>query len=144
MKNIQTALVGLSLASLLASVGCGGLARTADVYRDDTQRLLLTANDGITTCYNQVLKTNPTAQGSVTARFVVAPETGKLRKIKIDEARSTAPALVQECVRQYIGDLVLAPADAQAGIAMFSWTFTFKAKAPASAAAPIDPSNSGT
>ena len=145
MKNIQTALVGLALVTGLGSVGCGGLARTAEVYRDDTQKLLETkASEGITTCYNQVLKTNPTAQGSVTARFVVYPGTGKLHRIKIDEARSSAPAPVQECVRQYIDALVLEPADTQAGHATFSWNFTFKVPPSPPAAAPEAAPTDGT
>jgi len=141
MENTQKALCGLALAALSLEVGCGGLARTTDVYRDDTAKLLQTASTGISTCYNQVLKTNPTAQGSVTARFVVAPETGKLRRIKIDTARSSAPAPVQECVRQYIGDLVLSPPDTQAGVATFSWDFVAKVlPAPAPPAPPASDS----
>lgn len=139
-------LAGLALVAALGSVGCGGLARPAEVYRDDTAKMLATANEGITNCYNQVLKSNPTASGSVTVRFVVQDETGKLRRIKVDPARSSAPAEVQECVTKYISDLKLEPADSQKGIAMFSWDFSFKAVTPPDAAPlpPVDTSKPAT
>jgi hypothetical protein len=137
---VTSATVTIAAVALASSVGCGGNARTPDAYRDDTAKLLATASEGITNCYNQVLKTNPTASGSVTVRFVVQDDTGKLRRIKVDPARSSAPPAVQECVTKYISDLKLEPADSQKGVAMFSWDFSFKTVTPPDAAAPADSS----
>lgn len=128
----------LLLTLTLSSVGlaaCGGGAiRTKDVYRDDTQKLLDTASEGITNCYNTILKDKPEAGGSVTVNFVVMHETGVIRKIKVDSARTTAPEEVQKCVTKYIEDLKLTPPDAQLGEAQFSWEFS--ASAPPAPAEP--------
>ena len=134
-KNTSAVLVGLGCAALSFATGCSGTLRSPDLYRDDTAKMLQGASDGITTCYNQVLTTNPTASGSVTVHFLVAPKTGKVRRIHVDESRSTAPAPVQECVKHYIVDLHLEPADDQIGDAMFTWDFTYKTAEPAPAAA---------
>lgn len=130
----------LLLASLavLASACGGGAVRTKDAYRDDTQKLLDTASEGIHGCYNAVLKEKPDAAGSVTVDFVVMHETGILRKIKVDSARSTAPEEVQKCVAKYIEDLKLTPPDAQLGEATFTWEFSATEAKPVEPAAPAE------
>ena len=128
--NITTKILAAALfAGAFVSVGCAS-GRPPELYRDDTAKLLESANQGITDCYNTILHNTPpgtpAAQGSVTLHFVVHEDTGRLVHIRVDKARSTAPAPVQECVTKYIGDLHLEPADAQRGEAMFTWDFTPK------------------
>lgn len=136
MRTHRNALFAITACLAATSiVGCAS-GRSPDVYRDDTEKLLLSASDGITNCYATVLKGTPTAQGSVSVHFYVQENTGAIRRAKVDKARSTAPEAVQECVTKYIGDLRLTPADEQRGEAEFTWDFTPKQAPPADAAKP--------
>lgn len=127
MRTNRTSILFVALSSLAFSgIGCAS-GRTPEVYRDDTEKVLQSANQSITDCYNGVLKGGaPTAQGSVTVHFIVHEDTGEIRRAKVDKARSTAPEAVQACVVQYLNGLHLAPPDEQRGDAMFTYDFSVK------------------
>ena len=67
-------------------------------------------------------------------RFDVAPDTGQITKVAVDEAKSSAPAPVRECVTTALQGLVLKPGDSNPGKATFAWEFKANPAAPAPAA----------
>nr|PZN28314.1 MAG: hypothetical protein DIU78_02980 [Pseudomonadota bacterium] len=93
------------------------------MYRDDTRALLETRNDQIRSCYDDLLKSNPSLQGRVTIRFVVEPDTGMLRDITTDPAGTTAPPEVAQCVTSALQGIALNPGDKREGHAMFVYDF---------------------
>jgi hypothetical protein len=134
---MRSTIIGMTLLALAAaSVGCGPAARKPEVYRDDTQKVLDTKSAEIKGCYDGVLKTDGQAAGTVTVRFDVMQETGKLTNVRVDEAASTAPATVRECLTNALQGLVLKPGDGNPGKATFVWDFkSVPAPAPGPAAA---------
>jgi hypothetical protein len=104
-------------------MGCSQMARGPEQYRDDTQALIETRRPAIKECYDAALKSSPTSEGRVTVRFTLASETGRLVEAKVDEASSTAPPAVRECILRALDGLVLSPADDQDGHATFVWEF---------------------
>jgi hypothetical protein len=121
----KLAVVSLFGAALLA--GCG-TARTADAYRDDTQKLLAAQQSGIEQCYQAALVKNPTVAGSVTINFTVEKGTGVVKEAAVD-AKSTAPKELGDCVVQALANMKLDPADKNEGKATFVYDFTPKAGA---------------
>lgn len=119
----RASLGALALVSTFAAVGCGGFARTPDQYSDDTYKILAAQSEPIRACYNRVLKGNPRLDGNVTVNFVVDNESGRFRKVRIDNARTTAPESVRRCVLDVMHDLKLTPADKNEGRATFTWEF---------------------
>ena len=139
------------LALAVGAVGCSVAARDANMYAQDTQKVLESRNDAIKTCYDQALKTDTKVAGTVTVKFTVKPDTGDLTDIKVDAAGTTAPEALSQCVVTSIQGLKLAPPDDQEGLATFTWNFQVggamaapvaapAAQAPAAAApaAPVD------
>lgn len=128
--------ISLSLTAI-ALVACGA-GRTPEAFRDDTQKLFEEQKAPITACYATALGKNPEAKGLVTVSFLIENDTGKVKRVKVDKDRTTAPASLQKCVTESITDMRLAPPDAQDGKGTFSWDFTAKpapaAPAPAEAA----------
>lgn len=118
-------LFALSLAALS---GCSFAARSAEMYRDDTSKVLATKNDDIRSCYDGVLKSSPGAQGRVTVKFDVDTEQGKIAAVTVDKANTTAPDPVAECVTKSITGLVLAPPDHRKGVALWVYEFTSPTK----------------
>lgn len=121
--------------SLLASVaGCSFIARGPDQYRDDTKAVLEQSSGAIKGCYDAVIKTDKGAAGTVTVKFTVAQETGAIADVRVDDAGSTAPPPVRDCVVNAIGGLKLDPPDARDGKATFTYEFEVapQAAAPAS------------
>jgi hypothetical protein len=114
--------VWLLLTATLAAGGCG-TARTADVYRDDTRKLLDQKGGQLKACYDGVLKTDPKAGGKVVVRFAIEAKTGRLVEAQID-AGSTAPERVRQCVLASLGDITLDPGDRRRGVATWSWDFS--------------------
>jgi hypothetical protein len=119
---------------LAGSAGCSFNARSPEQYRDDTAALLQTKNTAIKTCYDGVLRSQPGSKGTVTVRFKVEEETGRIKDIAVDPARTTAPGPVAECVAKELNGLVLQPPDARDGSAIFAWEFTFSGVRKASGA----------
>jgi hypothetical protein len=118
------------VALLAGAGGCSLTARGPEQYRDDTAALLETKSAAIKTCYDGVLRGQPGSQGTVTVRFNVAEESGRIKDVAVDAARTTAPPPVAECVTREIDGLVLAPPDARDGHATFVWQFTFRGVSP--------------
>jgi hypothetical protein len=117
--------IRLSLLSLgLAVAGCSFAARSPEMYRDDTRAVLETKNEQIKTCYDEVLKTNKDAQGTVTVKFTVAKDTGAFSNVAADPAATTAPAELSQCVLNALQGLALTPGDKSDGVATFVYEFS--------------------
>ena len=119
-----TILIAASLASL---AGCSGALRSPEMWRDDTTKVLQTKNDEIRACYDAVLKSTPGVGGKVTITFEVETEAGKIHKVAVDKAKSTAPDAVGECVTKNLQGLAVTPPDAKVG----QGTFVYEFAAPA-------------
>jgi len=125
-----TILLSLTLAAL---AGCSVAARSPEMYRDDTGKVLATKSDDIRACYDGVLKGTPGAAGKVTVKFDVPKDgeqnAGKISNVQVDAAGTTAPAPVADCVTKTItGAGPLAPPDQRLG--QGSWAWDFNAPAP--------------
>jgi hypothetical protein len=113
----------LLAATVLAATACTGTARGLEAYRDDTNQLLETRRAQLATCYDDALRTDATAAGTVTVQFVVEKTTGAISHAAVDPARSSAPAVLGQCVVHAIDGLVLAPPDRNEGRATFTYEF---------------------
>jgi len=112
------------LASLASLSGCAFMARGADMYRDDTSALLDTRKDEIQQCYDDILKTDPSAKGTVAIHFGVKKKTGEVHGAEVIADRTTAPVNVQQCVLTALEGLKLDPPDDRTdGDATFVWEF---------------------
>ncbi|MBX3259188.1 MAG: AgmX/PglI C-terminal domain-containing protein [Labilithrix sp.] len=120
---MKTAL--LVLASLATVVGCA--YRSPEMYRDDTTKVLETKQADIRACYDEVLKGTPGAGGTVTVKFEVETEEGKIQNVVVDRPTSTAPDAVGECVRKNIEGLVISPPDKRLGQATYVYEFSVPA-----------------
>jgi hypothetical protein len=122
-------------SGLLASVAaCGGTARGLEAYRTDTANLLETRNAQLQSCYDDALKSDAKAAGTVTVQFVIEKKTGMIENAQVDTAKSTAPAALGQCVVKAVDGLVLTPADKNEGRATFTYEFK-PGQAPAAAPA---------
>jgi hypothetical protein len=121
----------ISLALVLTSAACGGMARNATAYSADTQQLLASHNDQVKGCYDDALKADANLTGTVTIHFVVGKKTGAISNSAVDAAKSTAPDALSQCVLKGVDGLVLAPPDKNEGHATFVYEFK-----PTPAAAP--------
>lgn len=113
----------LLAASLLAATACTGTARGLEAYRDDTGKLLETRRAQLATCYDDALRTDAKAAGTVTVQFVVEKSTGMVSHAAVDPARSSAPSALGQCVVHAVDGLVLAPPDRNEGRATFTYEF---------------------
>jgi hypothetical protein len=120
MKTIFSATLAVIAVSTL---GCGGYARSQEQWSADTYKLLEAQNEPLKQCYVKVLRSNPKLAGSVTAAFTVDNDTGRVRKVKIDNGRSTAGEPIRKCVLDALQDLKLTPADKNEGRGQFTWEF---------------------
>lgn len=111
------------LGAAIATVGCGHFARPVDEYRTDTRSALQKAVRPITACYAAALAANPSAAGTVTARFAVEHDTGRIAGAHIVPGKTTAPDVVGACVLAGLEGLTLDPPDALDGDATFTWVF---------------------
>lgn len=120
MKKILSATLAVLAVS---SIGCGGYARTTEQYSSDTYKLLEAQNEPLKQCYVKTLRSNPKLAGTVTVSFTVDNDTGRVRKAKIDQGRSTAGEPIRKCVLDVLQDLKLTPPDKNEGRAQFTWDF---------------------
>lgn len=116
-----TILIAASLASL---AGCSAALRSPEMWRDDTTKVLQTRNDAIRACYDGVLKTTPGAGGKVTITFEVETDAGKIQKVAVDKANTTAPDAVGDCVTKNLDGLSVTPPDAKVGQGTYVYEFT--------------------
>jgi hypothetical protein len=119
MMTIKIAPLTVLSAALVTA--CAGTVRSPQVYRDDTQKVLESRNAQIQSCYDEVLKTDASAGGTVTVRFVVEKKTGAFAKATVDPSASTAKEPAVLCVLDALRGLKLDPADANEGQATFSY-----------------------
>lgn len=138
MRKSPNHLALLALAA--AAVGCSVAARDANMYAQDTQKVLESRNGAIKDCYDQLLKTDKSIAGTVTVKFTVKTETGDLTDIKVDPTGTTAPEALSQCVVASIQGLKLAPPDSQEGLATYSWNFQVGAPAAPPTGAALSPS----
>lgn len=124
----------VTLAALVATTGCSFAVRDAETYRKDTEAVLETRSGAIKACYDEILKTDATAQGRVTVRFKVEKDTGNIVEVQLDPAGTTAPETLGQCVTTALGGLVLQPPDEQDGLASFTYEFVINPPPPAPAA----------
>jgi hypothetical protein len=127
----------LALAGLALVIGgCSFHARSPDQYRDDTSALLSTKSAELNTCYDNVVKTEPTAAGKVTVLFTVEKKSGKIISVAADPGRTSAPASLVACVTTALNGLVLNPPDERDGSATFEYDFSRPMPATPAPAAP--------
>lgn len=124
----KTFLIAASLATL---AGCsGGFAvRSPEMFAADTQKVLAPKNGDILACYDGVLKSSPGAGGKVTVHFEIPkaeePGAGTITKVTVDQAGTTAPPPVADCVTKNItGAGKLSPEDQHVGQGTAEWQFT--------------------
>jgi outer membrane biosynthesis protein TonB len=121
---MKTLLTLTLLGVTLAATGCA--ARSAEMYRDETRKLLETKQGAIQACYDEALKASPTAIGKVVVRFTVKSDTGVISDAKVLKKQSTASDALGACVVKAIEGLKLDPPDERDGDATFSWEFQLK------------------
>lgn len=119
---MRKAILG-TVVTALAVGGMGCALRNAEMYEKDTRALLESRLGDVQTCYNGVVRGQPAAIGNVVVRFEVQEDSGKIIKVVVDEATSTAPQPVRDCVLQSMEGLVLNPPDNNPGMATFSYEF---------------------
>jgi hypothetical protein len=108
--------------SLLASCA----VRDAEMYRDDTRKLLETKEPVLRQCYDAELQKDPKAGGKVIVSFIVQKDTGVLLDPKLDDLQSTPNRELRRCVMDALKGLTLDPADERDGEATFTWDFQTK------------------
>lgn len=115
-------LAPLFLLAIASTTACQFYARGPEDYRKDTRALLETKSDQLNGCFDDVLKKDPKAAGTVVVHFTVKNETGKITDPKV-LPESTAPAPLGECVVKALDGLALDPSDKRDGDATFTWEF---------------------
>jgi hypothetical protein len=123
---MKTIACTLTLFACALAGGCSFHARDSESYRKATRELLETKNPDIKSCYDVELQRDPQAQGTVVVKFTVQKETGKIAEPKVDEAASSAPTTLGQCVVRAIDGLALQPPDERDGDATFRWEFQLK------------------
>ena len=119
MTHLPRTLAG-GIVSLAA---CSSGLRTVDAYRADTAKLLATRSAQLQGCYNDALRGDGKAAGTVTVQFVIEKDTGAISKPTVEPAHSSAPPALGRCVVKAIDGLALAPPDSQEGRATFVYEF---------------------
>ncbi len=109
--------------SFVALAGCSFAARSPEMYKKDTEKLLATKTPAIKACYDEQLKGNPGLTGRATVKFEVEPSSGKLTHIAVDAGGTTVPDALAQCVVHAIEGLTLNPGDQKQGVATFSYEF---------------------
>jgi hypothetical protein len=113
----------LAVAAVFSAVGCQFRARTPEDYRDETRAVLESRSVQVKTCYDNALREDPTAKGTVAVHFKVERETGRVTDARVDKAKTTAPEGLSKCVLGALDGLLLQPPDARDGDAQFVWDF---------------------
>lgn len=111
----------IPLLLLLTLTGCA--LRSAEMYRDDTRKLLTTKRSVLEACYDAELQTDRDAAGKVIVHFTIERDTGRVLNPEIDDLLSTPNRTLRGCVLDAMRDLVLSPADDRNGDATFTWEF---------------------
>lgn len=131
---MKTSILTIAALAAVSSLAAGCAVRDAKMWTDDTGKVLATRNNEIKACYDGVLKGTPTAAGKVTVKFEVETDEGKITKVAVDKANTTAPDAVQDCVTKNLNGLAVSPPDKKTGDG--TWVYEFNAGAPAPMMAP--------
>lgn len=118
----------LSLLTFVVAAGvlsCEFHARSPEDYRQAVRTVIETRNVQIQGCYDDVLKQDSNAAGTVVVHFSVTEDTGSIMKPELTP-ESTAPQALGQCVVNALAGLTLAPPDAREGDATFVWEFQKK------------------
>jgi hypothetical protein len=107
----------------LSTVGCQFHARGPEDYRAAVRKVLETRSNQVQACYNEALKTEQGAKGSLVVMFKVEPDTGVISTPEVTP-ESTAPPALGQCVVQSLQGLTLNPPDAREGHGTFVWDFS--------------------
>jgi hypothetical protein len=111
------------VALLISAVGCSVMVRSPEKYREDTRAVIETRRPDIEACYTNGLKGTQDMAGRVSVMFSVQPETGLITDVRVDEAQTTAPEPLAQCVVDSINGLQLTPPDEKEGQATFYFDF---------------------
>ena len=115
--------LGIVFGLATGALGCRFIKRSKTKYRDDTSALLQQNSESLKACYDDVLKSESSAAGTVVVTFKLKDETGKIFDVAVVEDKSTAPKGVQDCVVQTVSGLALDPPDASEGHATYTYEF---------------------
>lgn len=124
MKASSTLSRVLFAGALLCLAGCA--VRDAQMYRDDTRKLLETKKQPLSECYDSELKKDPKTGGKVVVHFTVQKDTGLIVDPEIDDLQSTPNRTLRKCVLDALEGLKLDPPDERDGDASFTWDFQAK------------------
>lgn len=113
---------GLLVATAGLSSACQFHARGPEDYQQATRALLETRSAQIKSCYDNVLKQDKAASGTVVVHFTVQAETGAITGAEVTP-ESTAPTPLGQCIVNAMDGLALDPPDARDGDATFMWEF---------------------
>jgi hypothetical protein len=126
---MKHALVATTLLAAL-STGCSFAARSPEMYRDDTAKLLEAQTPEIKACYDKTLTAWKDASGTVRVTFTVKKKTGEITDAQVDKTATNAPDELSSCVVQSINGLKLEPPDQSDGQATFTWNFSVESPPP--------------
>ena len=118
----------LGLTALALSITAACAVRDAQMFADDTTAVLQTRTPQIKVCYDEALKTDQAAAGTVVVAFTVEKKTGAIIDPQIVPERTTAPESLGQCVLGSISGLALDPPDQNEALGVFTWSF--QANAP--------------
>jgi nitrogen fixation-related uncharacterized protein len=118
-------LLALIPVALVVASGCS--LRGPAAFAQETDKSFAAKNSDLSACYSEVLKTEPTASGTVDIAFTWQKKSGAFSDLNV--SGGTAPQSVKDCVTKNLVGLTMYPADAQDGKG--NWTFTFTSTAPA-------------
>jgi hypothetical protein len=102
--------------------GCEFHARSPEDYQAATRALLESRSSQIKSCYDNVLKSDKKAAGTVVVKFTVMEETGAITDAQVAEGTTASPA-VGQCIVTALDGLALDPPDERKGDATFVWEF---------------------
>ena len=115
-------LAASGLCALMASCSASFYARSPDDYRKATRTLLESKESDFKSCYENVIKQTPDAQGSVVVQFTVEQKTGKILNAA-SLPSSTAPGPLRACVVNGLSAMKLDPPDQRQGVATMTFDF---------------------
>jgi hypothetical protein len=116
--------IALTALTLTITFAAGCAVRDAKMWNDDTSKVLASKQNDIKACYDDFLKGQPGAGGKVTVNFEVETDAGKIQKVTIDKANTTAPDALGDCVKKNIEGLVVSPPDSKVGAATYVYEFS--------------------
>ena len=111
----------LAVFTIAMATACAATKRSPQAYRADTQKALESRDAQIKSCYDELLKQDATAGGTVTIRFVVEKKTGTFTQATVDPSSSNAKEPLLLCVLNAVNGLKLDPPDANEGQATFTY-----------------------